>query len=326
MRALGTWFVLLVIAGLFTGGALAAEEGNWPNKPIELYVGFPPGGPSDTVARLYAAKLAQELGVPVAVMNKPGGGGALCAEYVARAKPDGYTISEAAYSIISQRPHTHHTAYTSQDFTFILSHSDYNYAFVVKKDAPWKSFKEWVDFARRNPGTRYGTYGAFGSTHLTMEWIVRREGIKVPHVPFKGDGEGLPALLGGHIDIFGGAGMHPALIAAGKLRTLLQLSGESADPVKVPYLQEAYPDFPKNLMCFVNMPRGLIGPKGIPSPIVQKLANALKKSLDGDDLKKFMKEYRHRIVIWDSETSYKNVQNASESTKNFLQEIGFVKK
>ncbi len=315
---------LVFVLALSSGMALAAGEKEWPTKPIELYVGYPPGGPSDTAARIYGPIMSKELGVPVVIMNKPGAGGALALEFITKQKPDGYSIMEVSFGQISQQPHTHHVSFTIDDFTYILSHSNYPWCILVKKDAPWKDFRELIEFSRKNRALSYGLGGAYNTAHIIIEWIARREKAKFSFVPFKGMGTARPALLGGHIDFLGSSGGHAPLIEGGKLRTLLQFSGEVADATKVPFLTELYPDFPPNLKAH-EMTKGLAGPKGIPDPIVEKLANALRKATKSDEFIRFAKQGKYRIVLWDSAEIYKSVKTNFEATKGILKTMGFKK-
>lgn len=316
--------LLLSVLALSAGMAWAAGEEKWPNKPIELVVGFVAGGSADLTARTYAPIMSKELGVPITIIYKPGATGAVAGEYVAKAKPDGYTISEVTFTQISRRPHTHHVNYTINDFTYIQSHSDSCWVFVVKKDAPWKTYRDFLEYARKSQSINYGTAGAYNSAHIIAEWIARRENLKWSFVPFKGFGEVIPALLGGHIDFGGSSGGHAPLIEGGKLRTLLQLSGDVVDATKVPNLKDIYPDFPSNLQDMIGT-CGLIGPKGIPAPVVQKLANALKKATESEQFKSFTKQERYKIVTLDSAKIYEAVKADSEAFSSFLKTIGFVK-
>ena len=315
----------LAVFFVFLKGALAAGVGEWPTRPIELYIGYPAGGPLDSSMRIYSPIMSQELGVPVVIINKPGGGGSVCEEYVAAAKPDGYTLQEGAWNLLATRPFFVQTKYTLRDFTLILGHSDFNFAIVVRKDAPYKDFGEWIEYARKNPNTKLGMVGTYGIPRLAMGWITRHENIKVLYVPFKGDNEGIPALLGGHIDMWGSAGVHFPLVEAGKLRTLLQLSGEIADTTKVQRLTEYYPDFPEALKISVEAPTGLAGPKGIPAPIVQKLAGALKKGVESEAHRKLLKETGRKLMIWNSEEGHNNLTKINQAYPPFLKQIGFMK-
>ena len=318
--------LLLVLAFAASAStALAGEKEEWPTKPVEIYMGYPPGGATDMVARVYAPIMSKELGVPVVLMYKPGAAGALCAEYIAGVKPDGYIIQEGSYNVIATRPHTVKTTMKPSDFTFILSHCTSNFAFVIRNDAPWRNFKEWVEAARVKPGSTYGTNGAYSNGHIIMEWIVRREGVKgVHHVPFSGGGEVFAPVLGGHIDMGWGAGQHLPLVEAGKLRVLLQLNGER-DP-KIQYITDLYPDLPEPLKLTIDCPSGLTGPKGMPAPIVQKLSNALKKAIDDEGFRRLMKENKRVLVQWEGEDAFKKVQMISDAYPAFLKQLGFVLK
>jgi tripartite-type tricarboxylate transporter receptor subunit TctC len=325
MKALLTILVLAMFL-VYPCEGPAASKDEFPTKPIQIYIGYPPGGAGDMVARVHAPLMSKELGVPVVLMYKPGGVGGLCAEFIANSKPDGYIIQDGTFGLIAARHHVVDTPVKPSDFTFILSHSDFNMAFVVRKDAPWKTFKDWVEYARKNPAATYGTAGEYSTAHIVMEWILRREKVKVSHIPFSGGGDVLPQVLGGHIDLMGSSGNHLPLVEAGKLRTLFQWSGEPADATKVQFLSELYPDFPAPLMDLVSMPTGLAGPKGMPAPIVQKLANALKKATTDEGFIKLMNQNKRRIVTWGTEEAAKRAQMADDAFGEFLKETGFVKK
>jgi tripartite-type tricarboxylate transporter receptor subunit TctC len=316
---------LLFVLVLSSRVALAAEEGKWPIKPIEIIVGFTPGGPSDVGARIYAPIMSKELGVPVVVVNKPGAGGSLAADYVAKSKPDGYTLWETRFTAISERPFMFHVNYTIDDFTYILSHSDSSAALLVKKEAPWKNYKDFLEYARKSSVT-FGTTALYTAPHIAFYWIAQREGLKISVVPFKGGTDLLAAVMGGHVDCGGSSGGHASLIEGGKLRTILQFSGSVADATKVPYITEVYTDFPDNMKPTLDMPKGLCGPRGIPAPVVQKLANALRKATESEEFKRYADKENYRIVTWDSAQIYKAVKIEHETFGNILKSMGFVKK
>ncbi len=322
------WKILMIlvsILALSAGMALAAGEEKWPTKPIELVIGFVAGGSADLTARAYSPILSKELGVPVVVVSKPGATGGVASEYVAKAKPDGYTLFEANITMISRRPLTHHVNYTIDNFTYILTHSDSCWGFLVKKDAPWKDYRDFLEYARKNPGLNYGTAGTYNQAHMVAEWIAKREGLKFSLVPFKGFGAMVPALLGGHIDFGGVSGGQVPLIEGGKLRTILQISGEVPDATPVPYLTDLYPDFPQNLRYLMGSTSGLMGPKGIPEPIVQKLANAMRKAVDSESFRNYAQREKYKIVILNSAQIYEAAKKDSESFGGFLQSVGFKK-
>ncbi len=318
-------FVMMIVS---SGVVLAAGMDQWPTKPIDLWIGWPPGGAVDLVARAYVSTFSKELGVPVVINYKPGAGGVLCAEYIAKAKPDGYTIQESSYSIISTNLLTVNVPISFNDFTFILGHSGFNYGVVTRQDAPWKTFKEWIEYARKTPST-YGSNGVYTSLTACMNWIIKREGLKVNMVPFEGGGELIAPVLGGHVDISVASGQQIPLCQSGKLRTLLQYTGEvpDPDPIKVPYLTQLYPDFPEALTATSENPSGLSGPKGIPVPIVQKLAGALKKAVNEEGYMKFLRQSKRRLATnWEGEEALKKMKMATEAFATYLKEMGFVKK
>lgn len=254
-----------------------SAQDTFPTKPITLLVGFPPGGPADVTARSYAPAASKLLGQPVVVVNKPGAGGTLAIDFLAGSKPDGYTLIEAGLSTLAYGMHTHGVNWGPKDFTIILGHTLYNFAVVIRADAPWKDFNDWVQYVKQNPGFKYGTYGALGTMHILMEWIAKRLDLKLVPVHFPGDAPGITNLLGGHIQAQLVAGAHTAQIRAGKLRTLLQVTSESVDPdpKSVARLKDVLPDAP---MEVVGLPRGIFGPKGMPSSIQAKLSDVLKKA------------------------------------------------
>lgn len=249
----------------------------FPTKPITLLVGFPPGGPADITARSYAPAASKLLGQPVVVLNKPGAGGTVAIDFLASSKPDGYTLVDAGLSTLAYGMHTQGVSWGPKDFTVILGHTLYNFAVVIRSDAPWKNFDEWVQYVREKPGFKYGTYGALSTMHIMMEWIGKRLNLKLVPVHFPGDAPGVTSLLGGHIQAQLVAGGHASLIRAGKLRTLLQVTSEpvDADTKSVARLKNVLPDAPMEL---VGLPRGIFGPKGLPVPIQEKLNEAFKKA------------------------------------------------
>ncbi len=318
-----TFMALACVMALSAGMAFAAEE-KWPTKPIEVVIGFQPGGSADQSARIYGPIIGKELGVPVVITYKPGALAAIAGEYVAKAKPDGYTIMEMNFTQVSRRPLTHNVSFNIHSYVPILSHSDQGWCFLVKKDAPWKNWKDFVEYARKNPGVNYGTSGAYNSAHIIAEWIARHDGLKLSFVPFKGLSEVIPAILGGHIEFGASSGGHVDMVEGGKLRTLLQLNGQAADATKVDYLREAYPDFPEQFSALIGL-CGLVAPAGTPAPVVQKLANAARKAFESEEFRQYAKKQKYPIVIWDGPRIQKAIEADNEIFGNFLKSIGFKK-
>jgi len=271
------WGILFIALVALNGNFAFAQE-KYPTKPVNLVVGYAPGGLNDIQVRSIAPQLSKELGQNVIVINKPGAGTTLAINYIANAKPDGYTLMSGGFYGIVTAPYMYDISWNPEDFTYIMGHSNYNFGIVVREDAPWKTFQEWVDHVRKNPGFKYGSYGNLTPMHVLMEWIGRELGLKIVHIPYTGGAPALTALLGGHIEIYGSAGTHIPMVKAGKIRTLLHIKGKIADlpGTKVQQINELFKYPPLEI---IDLPIGIFGPKGLPAPIFQKLTEALKKSI-----------------------------------------------
>jgi len=162
------------------------------------------------------------------------------------------------------------------DFTYIIGISGYTFGVVVRNDAPWKTFKELIDYARANPGKiNYGTPGAGTSLHITMEQIAKQQGFKWTHVPFKGTSETTGALLGGHVDAVADATGWASLVNAGQLRLLvLWTAARSKNWPDAPTLREV------GINMVSNSPFGIAGPKGMDPAVVKTIHDAFKKGAE----------------------------------------------
>jgi tripartite-type tricarboxylate transporter receptor subunit TctC len=254
-----------------------ANAQTFPSKPVTLIVPWPPGGTTDVAVRALATATERHLGKSIVIENKAGAAGTLGpAQMAALAKPDGYTVSQLPISIF-RLPFMSRTSFDpAKDFTFIIGLSGYTFGVVVRSDAPWKSFPEFLAAAKANPGTiTYGTPGAGTSLHITMEQIARQQGIKLVHVPFKGSAEGTTALLGGHIHALADATGWAQQVNEGKLRLLVSWGAtRTKNWPTVPTLREIGIDIVS------NSPYGIGGPKGMDAEIVKVLHDAFKKGLD----------------------------------------------
>jgi tripartite-type tricarboxylate transporter receptor subunit TctC len=316
----------MLIGSMAIMGERSFAQENFPTKPLTLLVGFPPGGVSDTAARAIAPGASECLGQPVTVQNKPGAGGTIAIDFVVNSKPDGYTLINAGTSTLAYGMYTKGVKWGPKDFTLILGHSAYNYAFVGRADAPWKNFDEWVAYVRKNPGFKYGTYGALGTMHIVMEWTAKRLNLKLVPVHFKGDSPGIRALLGGHIQAHCAAGGHAAQVKAGKLRTILQVSGEPVDKdaASVGRLRVVLPDAPLDV---VDLPIGVFGPKGIPPATRDKLVRCIKKATV--DNPKFIKTHQLMnlpVTYYDPDEVQTRLFEVYERFGKLMKELGLERK
>ena len=178
--------IVLTAALVVIGGAAFAQ--NFPSKPVTLIVPWPAGGSTDIGMRALAEATQKHLGQPIVIDNRPGGSGTLApGQMAASAKPDGYTVAQLPITVF-RLPFMRKTTFDpTTDFTYIVGVSGYTFGVVVKNTAPWRTFAEFLAYAKANPGKiDYGSPGAGTSLHITMEQIAQQQGIRWTHVPFKG--------------------------------------------------------------------------------------------------------------------------------------------
>ncbi len=270
--------VLLALALTPLGPGRLGAESDYPSRPIEFIIPFPPGGPADTAARIVQPKLSAALGVPIVLVNKAGGGGALGADYVAKSKPDGYTVFAA-----TNAPMTIVTAiqpdvsYRPSDFAPIGSSMADLGVIVARAGSPWKTLEEFVDYARKNQGKlSYGSAGLGTVSFFMVELFKASYGLDITHVPFQGGGPVKNAIMGGHVTIASsGLNSFAPLIKSGDLIPLATSAPKrvSAFP-DVPTLAEK--GFPE---ASLNIWMALFVPAKTPREVVAKLAKALEKTM-----------------------------------------------
>lgn len=271
----------LLILLCSTAPSMAAEA--YPLRPLAMIVPFPPGGVADTVGRPVAESMAQFLGQPVVIDNKAGAGGAIGMAQVARAKPDGYSLLMALVSIstipVADEVLGRAPAFTLNQLRPIARFTADPTVLAVRADAPWQTFAEFVDYARRNPDKlNFGSSGNYGTMHIPVEMLKLELGLKMTHVPYKGAGPAVLGLLGKEIDFVStGPASIVAQVKAGKIRVLAHWGdGKLA----------ALPDVPSLKSLGVNLQfdqwSGLFVPIGTPEPIVLKLRQAARAAATDD--------------------------------------------
>jgi tripartite-type tricarboxylate transporter receptor subunit TctC len=234
---------------LFAVAASALAQGNFPNRPVTLVVGFAAGGATDTAARIIAKKLSENMGQPIVIENKAGAGGNIAHQQVATAPPDGYTILLGSVGPLAVAPHlVKNLPYDPQkDLAPITMGVMFSNVLVVHPGVPAKTLAEFVAMAKKDPGKyEYGSTGVGGAAHLSGEQFKRRAGVDLTHIPYKGGGPAMPDILGGRITSYW-ATPSTALphIQAGKLRPLAT-TGLTRSPTlpDVPTVAESgYPGF-----------------------------------------------------------------------------------
>jgi tripartite-type tricarboxylate transporter receptor subunit TctC len=271
---------LVIVAALTaTPNASAAD---YPVRPIKLVVPYAAGGPTDVLGRLVADYLGRDLKQATIVENKPGAQGAIGAEAVARAEPDGYTLFVAAGSIIVLNPMLYKKlSYDPvKDFRMLALVTDLPVVMEIHPSVPAKTVAEFVAYAKQNPGKlNFGSAGTGGTIHLAGEMFKQMAGIEMTHVPYKGAGPALTDLLSGNIQVmFDSMGTALPPVKAGLLRPLgVSSTQRSPDLPDVPTIAESgYPDYA------VSVWYGIVAPSKLPDEIARKISASLDRALNDD--------------------------------------------
>jgi len=316
------WAGLFILFSLILGWGAVSSGQQFPSKPVTLVIPYPAGGSTDLTGRAMAIAAKNYLGQPVICENKSGGGGTVGPALVISKPPDGYTvgISSGAVTIAWHMGKLNFNPLT--DTTNIIRYTIYVFGMVVRADAPWKTMLEFVKYAKENPGKiTDGTMCVGTNPHLAMEELSILTGINLVHMPFKGGADAATALLGGNIDAVSDSPSWGPMVDAGKFRLLVTYSPQRMPRYpQVPTLREAGYD-----MVYTS-PLFLIGPKGMPKPVVAKLHEAFKKSLNDPDYQSILKKYDMSDNYLGPEDLDKAILRESEQIKRVVQKLGLDKK
>lgn len=282
MKILKNGRIWAALAALLLSGTAFAQ--NWPQKPVKFIVPFPPGGATDISARLLGERLTKIWGQNVLIENRGGAGGGVGAAEAARATPDGYTLFFPSGSVMTANQHIYDklTYDPEKDFVPVTNVVSGPQVLVVPANAPWKTVAELIAAAKAQPGRlTFGSAGIGSQTHLAAENFVATAGIDAVHVPYKGEGPGLAALVGGETNFLvtniAAALVH---IKSGRLRALgVTSKTEFPQLPGVPPIAKTLPGF-ENSGWF-----GIVAPKGTPKPIIEKIYHDTKQALQDPELK-----------------------------------------
>ena len=280
----------LSVLGFVLLSAMASAQ-PYPNRPITFVVPYGPGGSTDPVARQYAMQLQKVLGVEVNIENKPGGSGTIGTGMVVRAKPDGYTLGLATNSILAYQPLVNASlVFKNPDhYQPIVKLGEMPVILVVRSDAPWQTFTEFVQHVKDNPGkVRASVSGLRTVPDLLAQEFNKTAGTRLRTVPFTGgSGEALVALLGNRVEatLFTGAVGIPSHVQAGKVRVLAAFKKGVYDPV--PQAQSTI-DAGYNTTLTASF--YVIAPKGLAPEVLDKLTKASMDIVQSPEFVKFSKE------------------------------------
>ena len=259
----------------------------YPDRPVTMLAGFPPGGLVDIVARVVADGMKAQFPKGLTVVNKPGAGGAVAVEELVRAKPDGYTILLTPQSslVIAPQMNPKLSYGTPDDYNPVINTVAYYPLLAVTAESPWKTVQDFVADARKNPGKmRVGTPGEGTASHLNLEEFIFRTGTKMTPVPFAGWAQSSPALLGGHIEAVVAQPGEVRPLVEGKRIRVLAVYQEKRHP--------AFPDTPTAKEAGWDVANGvwylIAVPKGTPAPVVRYIRDAAKAVVDSPEFAKTM--------------------------------------
>jgi tripartite-type tricarboxylate transporter receptor subunit TctC len=308
-----------VVLAFLVSFSISAFGQAFPNKHINVYVGFGAGATTDLSARALGEGLEKALGVPIVVENKPGATAGVAAAAVTRAKPDGYTLGVVSTGVITVRPHIFRAPYDPlKDFTLIAQYSHYIGAVTVRGDSPIKSVDEFVAYAKAHPGLSYSSSGNHSQQQMGVEMFRQCKGLEFTHLPAKGGAEANTLLLGNHVDFTAGSGQHMTYVRQGRLRNLVLLNTDVRDLTQ--------PDVPtmKDIGCQDAPALGyiVIAPKGLPDPVYKILSDAIRKVTAGPDFQKTLANLEIPYDYKDRSQLEKETAEHFYLYKTFLEKMG----
>jgi len=301
----------------------APAKTDYPQKPIELIIPSSAGGGTDAVARIVANAVNKYLpnGQTLVAVNKAGAAGTIATSEVFQAKPDGYKLGIVTTGGLAIQPNYGKTPYKHDDFIPIAQFVASQNLLVVRKDAPWNTYEEWLEYVKANPGAfKYSTAGAGNTQHLAMEALNILEGIQTQHIPFEGAAPAMTALLGGHVD-----GTVVLVMEAkpytdsGEFKVLANLGTAKT---------EIYPDaaFLKD-KGFVGLDSwiGVVAPKGTPQEIVEILEEAFKKGMEDPAVAEQFPKIGLEPAYLGPQDFEKTIADTAKLTGDLAKQLGLVK-
>ena len=309
------------LAGAVSIAMPAMAQSNFPSRPIKLICPWPAGGSTDAVMRAIAESASRILNNPVITENKGGAGGILGANELVNAKPDGYTLSQLPMGIF-RIPHIQKTLFDPLvDFTYVACLTGYTFGIVVRSDSPIKSIKDLVDYAKANPGKfTYGSTGNGTTPHLAVEEFAMKAGIKLQHVPFKGNSEGMQAILGGHIMSHSDATGWGPHVEAGTCRLLATYGSKRTKRwPNIPTLNELGYD------TVSDSPFGVGAPKGMDPAVTRKLHDTFKATLEDPKVLASFEKYDQSVIYMNTEDYTKYARETFPKEKKLIEQLGLAK-
>jgi tripartite-type tricarboxylate transporter receptor subunit TctC len=295
----------MFLCAFFLVPALSFAQ-QYPARPVTIVVASQTGSGLDISIRALASKSEKFLGQPFVISAKAAGGGTVALIEMMKQRADGYNLIMTSTTPLTFAPNFRKMPYTLEDYTYIASFArGRGPCLLVRTDSGWNTFKDFIEYARKNPGKiKYGTSGVNTTKHIGMEFIAKKEGIKWVHVPLEGDTAGITNLLGGHIQATpNGSPAYPH-VQNGSFRILAFFGSEQ---------HERFPDVPNLIQLGYNFKDDALfviaAPKGVPPAVVEKLENTFRRGMENPEVKQVLEKLDLKV----------NFANSRE-TKGLLEE------
>lgn len=299
-----------------------AQTPAFPTRPIRLICPWPAGGSTDAVMRAIAESAGKALGGQMVIENKAGASGMLGPNELLNAKPDGYTLSQLTIGVM-RLPHMQKMQFDPlKDFTYIACLTGYTFGLVVRSDSPIRSIKDLVDYAKANPEKfTFGSTGNGTTPHLAVEEFAMKAGIKLQHVPFKGNADGMQALLGGHVMSHSDATGWGPHVDAGTCRLLATYGSKRTKRwPNVPTLHEL------GYETLADSPFGIGAPKGMDPALTRRLHDAFRKTIEDPAVLASFEKYDQSVIYMNTEDYTKFARETFVKEKAIIEKLGLALK
>lgn len=312
LHSLSSLIVLLIVIAAFP--SFSAEK--WPTKPITIIYPWGAGSGGDILTRMIADNLQKSFGVAVVVENKAGGTGMIGASYVSKTKPDGYTLLYLSCTAITEKPFVAKVPFDPiRGFTYIAQVADYTYGFAVKADAPWKTFKDFIEDAKKRPGELTVATTGTGSTHhvALVKLTSKIKGLNITYVPYKSAPACAAAVLGKHVSALFTTSTWAPQVDSGELRLLAAPQKEriKAYPNVPTWIELGYDVYAQSQIAFV-------APPGLPEEIRSRLEQELKKAINTKEVQDIIDNFRLEKQFKSGKALYDELMKMYDENKIIL--------
>lgn len=304
--------------GCLLAAVPARADDSYPNRPVRIIVPSPPGGAYENVGRPITKELAQELGQPFVMESRSGGSGIIAIETLLRAPKDGYTLLLSVNATLTILPHTRKVDFDPlADIVPVATLSEIIAAVAINNNVPAKTLREFIDYARANPGkVAYGSSGVGSNTHMRLETMNRLGDMRMLHVPYRGDSDMIVDLIAGHVQVGATSALLP-LSRQGQVRLVAFMAPRRyPDLPEIPTVAEVLPGF--------NLPTwyGLFAAAGTPAPIIAKVNAAMNAILAKPDVAQYMLKVSNLVQPESLEVAAKRLSDGYERYGRIVKEMG----